>query len=264
MILYPNSKKISNIENIHEEEKRGLTLAEKKIVRGKLGELLWISLLTRPDLSFEVNLLSSEVNSATTETIKAINKLIDKAKTGSCTLQFKKLGPLSGLRIKVYADASFCNQDNRTRSTAGRAVVLEHSGSNLANLISWKTRKLTRICRSAKAAETLALEEAVDDAVNTARLLREIYEGKIDFKSPSQLPVTCATDNKSLWENIHNSRQCEEKLLRNSIASLKQLIDFKMIEDVLWVPTNEQLADCLTKKGNNAKWLLSVASNNRL
>ena len=110
----------------------------------------------------------------------------------------------------------------------------------------------------------MALEEAVDDAVNTARLLREIYEGKIDFKSPSQLPVTCATDNKSLWENIHNSRQCEEKLLRNSIASLKQLIDFKMIEDVLWVPTNEQLADCLTKKGNNAKWLLSVASNNRL
>ena len=60
---------LQKIENTHEGEKGELTQAEKKIVRGKLGELLWISLLTRPDLSFEVNLLSSEVNYGNTETI---------------------------------------------------------------------------------------------------------------------------------------------------------------------------------------------------
>ena len=37
-----------------------------------------------------------------------------------------------------------------------------------------------------------------------------------------------------------------------------------MVEDVDWVSTSKQLADCLTKKGTNAKWLLHVASRNTL
>ena len=259
---YINS--LQKIEYTGDDLERELNDAEKKKARGKLGELLWISLLTRPDLSFEVNLLSSEINRGTVSTLKAMNKVVEKAQNSSCILQFKKLGDISDLRIKVYADASFCNQDDRTRSTSGRAIVLEQVGSNMVNLISWKTRKINRICRSVKAAETLALEEAVDEAVNTAPLIKEIYEGKIDLKQPSQIPVICATDSKSLWENVHNTRQCEEKLLRNSIASIKQLIEFKFVEDVLWVPTTEQLADCLTKKGQNSKWLLAVASMNNL
>ena len=130
--------------------------------------------------------------------------------------------------------------------------------------MSWKTKKISRLCRSVKSAETRALEEAIDDGVNIARLVSEIYTGSVNLRNPKQIPVEALTDNKSLWESLHNSRQCEEKLLRNSIAAMKELVESKMVEDVSWVPTIEQLADCMTKYVTNSDWLLRVANTNRL
>ena len=94
--------------------------------------------------------------------------------------------------------------------------------------------------------------------------MAEIYAGAINLKDPKQLPVEAVTDSKSLWESLHNSRQCEEKMLRNSIAGLKELFELKMLVDVTWVPTTHQLADCMTKRGKTSDWLLRVANRNRL
>ena len=179
-------------------------------------------------------------------------------------MKFRKLGDLSKLTVQVYADASFCNKDDKTRSTEGRVVLIQNRDTGLVNIVSWKTRKIARVCRSVKGAETRALENALDDAVNVARLVKEIYNGKIDLKKPDQIPVQAYTDSKSLWESIHNTRQCEEKLLRNAIASIKELVELKMVKDVTWVPTDKQLADCMTKKGKKADWLLNVGSSNKL
>jgi hypothetical protein len=241
-----------------------LTKQEIKAVRGKIGELLWISLMTRPDLSFDVNILSSEVARGTIATLKAVNRIVKKAKCCKNVLRFSKLGDLSDISVKVYADASYGNQSDKVRSTAGRVVLLENKKTGKVNVASWKTKKIGRVCRSVKSAETRALEEAIDDGVNIARLISEVYTGGVNLKDPKQIPVEALTDNKSLWESLHNTRQCEEKLLRNSIAGIKELMELKMVEDVEWVPTLQQLADCMTKAGKNSDWLLKVASNNRL
>ena len=165
----------------------------------------------------------------------------------------------------IYTDASFCNQDDKLRSTAGRVIFVENIYTEKVNLISWKTKKITRVCRSVKSAETRALEDGIDDAVNTARIIQEVCKGDINLKDPEQLPVIALVDNKSLWENLHNTRQCEEKMLRNTIASIKELIDMGMLSKVNWVPTNLQLADCLTKQGNfkTGERLLKIATGNR-
>ena len=55
-------------------------------------------------------------------------------------------------------------------------------------------------------------------------------------------------------------------MLRSTIASIKELMHLNNVKSVDWVPTDEQLADCLTKKGTIAKsrWLLKVAEENNL
>ena len=60
--------------------------------------------------------------------------------------------------------------------------------------------------------------------------------------------------------------QCEEKLLRCTIAGIKESISLGYIDKIDWVSTEDQLADCLTKKGSFKKgdWLLDVASSNEL
>ena len=71
-------------------------------------------------------------------------------------------------------------------------------------------------------------------------------------------------DNKSLWESLHSTKQCKKKLLRNSVAGIKELMQHGNVTDVKWVPTDKQLADCMTKKGKKAVDLLELAGKNIL
>ena len=254
-----NLKKMEKAEG---DDERELTGKEKTEARGKVGALLWISLITRPDISFDVNSLSCEVSKGKVKTVKEINRVISIAKENKNRLKFVPLGDLNDLKVSVYADASFSNVGEPMKTISGRVILIENKKDKKVNVISWKSKKISRVCRSIKAAETRALDEALDEGVHVARIIKEIYEGHIDLKKPAQIPVEAFTDNKSLWESIHNTRQCEEKLLRNTIAGMKELIDMKMVDSVRWVPTKKQLADCLTKKTKKGDWLLDVIGSN--
>ena len=223
---------------------------------------LVLLLVTRPDVSFDVNILSSQVAKGTVKTVKEINRIISIVKSRQNKLRFIRLGDITNLKVKVYADASFANVDEATRSTSGRVILVENRDGQV-NVVGWKSKKINRVCRNAKAAETRALDDALDEGVHIARILMEIYHGKIDLKAPAQVSVEAVTDNKSLWESIHNTRQCEERMLRSTIASIKELLTMKMIEPIQWVPTHQQLADGLTKKGRRSDWLMNVKQGSR-
>ena len=142
--------------------------------------------------------------------------------------------------------------------------MLENLSEGKVNIISWKTKKISRVCRSVKSAETRALEDAIEDGVNTARIIKEVYDGRINLKNPAQIPVLAYTDSKSLWDSLHSTRQCEEKLIRNSISGMKELMDDGIVQKIQWVSTNDQIADCMTKKNSKADWLMKVVSQNVL
>ena len=256
---------IDKIEDVFCPQKLNSTLAnenEQRTIRRVVGELLWVTLMTRPDLSFAVNYLSSKITTATIKELKDAKNLVEKAKREPVKLKFTRLGPLESLKIKLYTDASFNNQDNKLRSTEGRVICLENEKSEKSNVFSWKTKKIARICRSVKGAETRALESGLDEAVNFARMVREIYDGEYNLKHPKQITVEAKTDNKSLWENLNNTRQCEEKLLRNSVALIKEMVDCKEVKTIDWVDTSAMLADSLTKRGGNSAWLRNAISTN--
>ena len=233
---------------------------------------MWVSLMTRPDLSFEVNQLSTNISNATIRDHKDARRLVEKAKLDPIALNFTEIGELQDLKLKLYCDASFNNQEQKDRSTEGRVLMLEEGRvlmleskvSSKANIFSWKTKKISRICRSVKAAETRSLEDGLDEAIHYARMVKEIYNGVINLKKPEQIEVEAMTDNKGLWENLYNTRQCEEKMLRNSIALIKEFIDRSEVKSVKWVETSEMLADVLTKKGGNYFWIKRVLTRNEM
>ena len=53
-------------------------------------------------------------------------------------------------------------------------------------------------------------------------------------------------------------------MLRNCIANMKQMKQLGLVDTVEWVPTDKQLADCMTKANKKAEWLLRVARDNQL
>ena len=82
-------------------------------IRKVVGELLWVSLMTRPDLSFDVNQLSVNIGNATMKDLKDAKRLIEKAKKNPITLNFSHLGPMEDLKIRLFTDASYNNQDGK-------------------------------------------------------------------------------------------------------------------------------------------------------
>ena len=256
---------IQNIKDVVVPSKRNnyrVNETEKKEIRRVVGELLWVSLMTRPDLSFDVNQLSTKISSASIRDLKDARRLVEKAKFDPISLNFTRLGNRDSLRIKLYCDASFNNQDDKLRSTEGRVLLLESKDSEKANIFSWKTKKITRVCRSVKGAETRSLENGLDDAIHFGRMVREIYDGVADLKDPKQIEVEAMTDNRGLWENLYNTRQCNEKMLRNSVALMKEMLEKKEVKRVSWVETDNMLADVLTKKGGNSYWIKDVLTRN--
>ena len=164
------TEKLNEIDIINgDDDSRILTPSEQKKLRGKIGEILWISLMSRPDLAFDTNSLASEVPKATVKTMKEINAVIRKAKNRRESIIFSKLGDVNKLNIKLYTDASYNNIDGQTRSTEGRVVLAENPLTGKVCVLSWKTKKIARVCRSVKSAETRSLDDGLDDAIHTAR-----------------------------------------------------------------------------------------------
>jgi transposase InsO family protein len=87
---------IKIIEKLDVPEERNscrVNESERKEIRRVVGALLWVSLMTRPDLSFEVNRLSSRITNATIRDLKDAKRLIEQAKMNPLTMKFTKLGP---------------------------------------------------------------------------------------------------------------------------------------------------------------------------
>ena len=83
---------LREISEIDVKEDRKLTEKEKRLVRGKIGELLWISLISRPDLSFEVNHVSSQIADGSVSLVKTINNIIRNAQSVKNVPKFSRLG----------------------------------------------------------------------------------------------------------------------------------------------------------------------------
>ncbi len=146
--------------------------------------------------------------------------------------------------LEVYADTAFGNQEQKMKSTEKVVIRLRGQGSKCAP-ISWKLKTLARVCKSAKTAETMAMENAADTAIGLGRQLNQIRTGKVT--SDAGRIIVC-TDSKSLIESVNSTKQVDEAPMRLNVAHLKDMKEKGDIMEFKWVPTEDMLADALTKQ----------------
>ena len=100
----------------------------------------------------------------------------------------------------------------------------------------------------------------MDDAIFAARQTETLYYG--DYRK--RMKVRLFIDSEPTLESIASSRQVERKTLRHTIVDLKERLVDREIYTYSWLPTQEMLADVLTKEMKIPQALEEIILNNQI
>ena len=233
-----------------------LTPKDETTVRQVNGKLNWVATQTRPDLSFDVSEFSSFMKKGKVECFRQANKNIKKAKKEKSQICIPNLGNLDKLSIVAYSDASFANLEDGG-SQGGYIIFIVGEKGNYFPL-HWQSKKVRRVVKSTQAAETLAMVDLAEACIFYKTFLCEL----LHIKDSSKIPVICKTDNSGMYDCTHSSTQALDKRLRIEISILREMLSKREIDEIIWIPTDCQLADSLTKRGVPSYKILNQLSEN--
>lgn len=210
--------------------------------RNIIGELLYISTGTRPDVAYSINYLSRYQSCYNQTHYKyAMRVLKYLYKTKDLKLTYSDNVDCEILDCMVDSDYAGDNVDRK--STSGFIIRL------FGNLIFWKTHKQNTVTKCSTFAEYIAMSEAVTEVLFIRNLLSESFNVK--FYEPIKLyeDNTGAIAIAKYGNFTKNSKHIEVQYHYINENYEKKIIDIVKID------TKFNLADMLTKSLDKAKFL---------
>ena len=226
-------------------------------LRALIGQMSWVGCQTRPDLLFEISELAGVINKARVEHLILANKLLKRLKMNAAQLSIPRLPDLATqCNFIVYHDASYANLHDGG-SQGSYIILLTDNNYKKFAPISWQSKRIKRVVKSTLAAETLSLVEAAEAAFWIQNLYNEITNNK-------GCSIECRTDSQSLYNAVKSSTPITDRRLRVDMAILREMLAKEEINKILWLPSANQIADPMTKKGGCTEKLLEVIMNNTI
>ena len=87
-------------------------------------------------------------------------------------------------------------------------------------------------------------------------MIRSTIQELLNSNNPCEIIVL--TDNRSLQDAIYSTKTVEDKRLKVDICTLRDMVNRKEITEVIWIESEKQLADSLTKGGASTARLLQA------
>jgi hypothetical protein len=259
-----------------EEEKQGkedggkkeeVSEVIKQLFSTGVGALSYVSLSTRPDISYMVNVLSRFMSFPTHAAFVGLKHLL-RYISGSVSLQltytatapplpsapapqsnsFKSTGTDSAttgssiyppssscfpsMNITCYCDASWGNCPDK-RSVTGYCIKLNN------DTISWACQRQATISLSTMEAEFYSITAAIQEIMYLSNLLRELRVpiGKVVLYSDNQAAI-------ALSEHDTNHRRSKHISMRKFF--IREKIEQGIVQ-IKWIPTYNMIADIFTK-----------------
>ncbi len=224
------------------EPKKQQPLNKQERIRSMsiLGQLLYLALWSRPDISFATSKLARHLANPSEQHLARLIRVLQYIKsTPNAEIRYTS-GPK--LQIRTYVDASMGNDETKGRATTGLAIMVNNGA------VYWRSHLQAVATDSANAAEYVALHEAATRTVGVTRILQEL---EVSHEQPVILE-----------DNDGARRLATKGMGKNKLRHLP--LKYHVIRDmcnsgevtVVRVPTKEQAADILTK-GNFSQAELS-------
>lgn len=199
-----------------------------------VGSLLYAAIVSRPDISFAVQVLSRHLQGSNEEHFTAGKRVLRYLQgTKEIGLKYSNIGSMSTTLIG-YADADWGGDRDTRRSVTAYAFKLGGAA------ISWGSKLQSTVALSSCEAEYMSASAAVQDAIHLRLLLKSlgfeqaghtvIYEDNQGCIGMSENPILHKR-SKHIDIRYHFIRECVSK----------------GIVKLVYVETKRQLADLLTK-----------------
>lgn len=200
--------------------------------RESVGSLLYLSQITRPDITFAVNLVSRYLEKPLTIHWNAVKRIFKYLKG---TFNYGLIYDSSVTpKLRGYSDADYAGDTITRRSTSGFIFMMGDG------IVAWCSQRQKSVALSTTEAEYIALSQSIQELTWLTLLISDLLETQGDT------PVLYA-DNQSAIKLVKNP---EYHKRTKHIDVRYHYIREKFSEGMFsleYVPSKEQLADILTK-----------------
>ncbi|KAL5563802.1 hypothetical protein UlMin_033549 [Ulmus minor] len=206
--------------------------------RSLVGALQYVT-LTRPDIAFAVNKACQFMHNPTTAHWLAAKRILRYLR--GTMQQGLRLNPSSHLQIQTYADADYASTPDDRRSSSGYCLFLGD------NLVSWSATKQKVVSRSSAESEYRGLAIAAAEIVWTLSLLKELCIPQ------TEVPILWFDNISSSYMAANPVFHARSKHIEVDIHFIRDLVLKKQLQ-LCYVPTEDQLADLLTKHLSSSRF----------
>lgn len=218
VVLYP----VESIERDHNVPYREV-----------VGSLMFLAIVTRPDIAYSVNLVSKFLNKHDKSHWRAVKRIISYLiGTVSMGIEYRTEG--SKTKLEGYSDADFASDVETRRSTTGYAFCMA------GGIVTWASQRQKLVSLSTTESEYVAAATASKEAVWLRILLTDI--GYHCDES-----TVLYIDNQSAIRLVLNPEfHKRTKHIDVKYHYIREKVENREIR-VAFVPTEAQLADVFTK-----------------
>ena len=221
-----------------------LILSEKELkvattsYRQLIGSLLYVSLMTRPDITYAVNYLARFATYPHKTLLKQIHRVINYLNdTKSFKLSYGNNKKGGTNVVECYCDSDYAQEPTTRKSMTGYIYKIN------GDIISWNSKYTPLVCQSSTQAELQGAVNAINELTWIMELLKYFGEENIVANKPILF-----IDNQSAIDTIINcnfSSSSKHYMIRYKML-IQQYHEFKLF-DVKHIASEFQLADVLTK-----------------
>ncbi|CAO1624372.1 unnamed protein product [Jaminaea pallidilutea] len=243
---HPASIPMSVSKELTTYEGEALPEEEKKEYLARIGCLLWIAMVTRPDISYAVSHLACfsaspgpEHFTAVEQVLRYLKGTLDLCLTYTPNMRSEGENTLP-LKMLAYSDADWAGDKISRRSRTGWAIFIE------GMLVSWSSRMQRSVAHSTLDAEYVALADTSKQTVIISSALNEAF-GYIHGGTTIRRPVDILTDSKGA---VVNAKELASHSGVKHIEVRYHIVKWYQENDIVkvsQVPSKQNLADQFTK-----------------
>ena len=208
------------------------TSVDQQLYQSAVGSLLYLSVATRPDITYAVSNVARFCAKPTNQHWVAVKRIFRYLKG---TQQYGLLyGKSNSNNCVGFSDADWGGDLDDRKSTSG--YMFQVGGT----AISWRSKKQTCVALSTAEAEYIALASAAQESLWLQQLL-------VDLKNEEPKSVTIYEDNQSAISMAKNPQfHGRTKHIAIKYHFIREQVNSKTLE-LRYCRTNDMIADMLTK-----------------